>query len=170
MIFETPRLMLRSFTGGDLDDLWQLLSDAEVMRYCGGPLDRAQAQAWLQAAQRYEGEYGYDYWAVMEKETGLFMGQAGIIRQVMEGTAYDCLAYMICRDRWGKGLASEAAQGCLDYALKTLHLPRLHATVEEENLASQAILRKLGMIYERDIHYLEQRVRLFVLQKPDAQD
>ena len=49
-----------------------------------------------------------------------------------------------------KGYASEAAQALIDYAFNEMHLVRIIATTEFDNLASQAVMRKLGMRLERN--------------------
>ena len=160
---EMERLILREFVDDDLDNLYALVSDPVVMRYCAGALDRAQAQVWLTAAQRYYARYGYDYWAAVDKYSGAFVGQIGILRQEIEGLSCDCIAYMICREQWGKGYATEGAAGCIRYGFETLQREQLYATVEAENLASQSVLVRCGMQYKKDVCYLGKIVRLYVI-------
>jgi RimJ/RimL family protein N-acetyltransferase len=52
--------------------------------------------------------------------------------------------------RQGKGIASEAAAAMLAYAFDRLGMPRVVATTENDNLASQAVMRRIGMTVERN--------------------
>jgi RimJ/RimL family protein N-acetyltransferase len=55
------------------------------------------------------------------------------------------LYWAIDRAYQRQGYATEAAQAMVEYAFEKLHLKRIIATTEHENLASQAVMRKLGM-------------------------
>jgi len=78
---ETKRLILREFVDSDFDNLFKLLNDPEVMKYCGGALNKERAKIWLQSAQRYYVQNGYDYWAAIEKKSGAFVGQIGMKKE-----------------------------------------------------------------------------------------
>ena len=65
-------------------------------------------------------------------------------------TAEVGLLWLIEPAHQGQGYASEAAQTLIDYAFGTMRLLRLIATTEYDNLASQAVMRKLGMTIERN--------------------
>src|SRR6185437_1590889 len=78
VFLETDRLVLRQFTSADADNLVSLDADPDVMRYVTGgtPTSREEIEsevlpAFLGYYQRYE---GYGFWAVIEKETGEFLG------------------------------------------------------------------------------------------------
>ncbi len=49
-----------------------------------------------------------------------------------------------------QGYATEAARALVDFAFGTMHLARLIATTDHDNLASQAVMRHLGMSIERN--------------------
>ena len=78
VFLETDRLVLRRFTRADAGNLVSLDADPDVMRYVTGgvPTSREEIEnevlpAFLGYYQRYE---GYGFWAVIEKETGEFVG------------------------------------------------------------------------------------------------
>lgn len=166
IVFETERLILRAFDETDLEDLYALLSDPEIMRYCGGVLDKNGALTWLQSARRWHQQLGYDYWAAIEKAGGAFVGQIGILAEELEGESHPCLAYMISRAHQGRGFAREGAKGCVDYWFHTLKQPRLFATVEQQNYISQVVLEKTGMKYLKDVAYLNQTVKFYGIDNP----
>jgi RimJ/RimL family protein N-acetyltransferase len=59
------------------------------------------------------------------------------------------LAYMIRKDRWREGLATEAAQGIIQHAREALGLRRLVCLVMPGNDASVGVAEKVGMSFER---------------------
>jgi RimJ/RimL family protein N-acetyltransferase len=69
-------------------------------------------------------------------------------------TAYNMpefgLFYAISPRHQRQGYATEAAQALVDYAFQTLCLKRVVATTDYDNLASIAVMHKLGMRIERN--------------------
>jgi RimJ/RimL family protein N-acetyltransferase len=77
---ETERLRIREFENTDIHNLYCLLSDPLVMKYCSGTLDMKETKKWLEAVKKYYNKCGYDYWAAIDKKIGEFIGQLGIIQ------------------------------------------------------------------------------------------
>lgn len=162
--FETERLIIRELVDDDIDDLYSLLRDPIIMQYCSGTMDRTGAIKWLESVKKYYEEYGYSYWAAIDKDTNEFIGQLGIIKQEVDGEWLDCVAFMISKNNWRKGYATEGASGCIRYAKDTLQLQELYATVEKENITSQAVLRKIGMTYVKDAECFGDIMMLFSIK------
>ncbi|MFD1174869.1 GNAT family N-acetyltransferase [Paenibacillus puldeungensis] len=169
-IIQTNRLVFREFAQADLEPLFLLLSDPTVMKYCSGPMDLTGATKWLNAAMACYKQYGYDYWAVYEKNTGDFIGQIGILNQQIAGKYEDCLAFMIGQKYWNKGYATEGALACIDYAFGPLKLDRLIATVEPENLPSIRVLKKIGMKFDGETTYADKKAYVYSIQKGEFRE
>ena len=60
------------------------------------------------------------------------------------------VGYVLARDYWGKGLATEAARACRDYGFERLGFDRLISVIQPGNVASQHVAMKNAMRYERD--------------------
>ncbi len=58
-------------------------------------------------------------------------------------------SYEKSRDRWGRGLATEAAMASRDYGFGELGLDRLISIIHPENLASRRVAEKTGLRVER---------------------
>jgi ribosomal-protein-alanine N-acetyltransferase len=95
--------------------------------------------------------HGYGIWAVTEKATGVFLGQAGLNH--IDEIAETELDYALARDSWGRGLASEAAEAAVRFAFERAGLARLIGFVVPENVASRRVLEKLGFAFETETHY-----------------
>ncbi len=161
---ETERLIVREFIDSDINNLYNLVSDPIVMNYCSGPLNMEETQKWLEATKRYYNKYGYDYWAAIDKITGEFIGQLGIIKQEVDNEWIDCIAFMICKDKCGKGYATEGGKGCIAYGFETLKRRKLYATVEPGNTASKSVLKKIGMKYEREAVCFNTTIHLYSIE------
>lgn len=162
--FETERLLIRELVDDDINDLYSLLSDPIIMQYCSGAMDRNGAIKWLESVKKYYDKYGHDYWAAIDKDTNEFIGQLGIIKQEVDGEWLDCIAFMISKDKWRMGYATEGARGCIRYTKDALQLQELYATVEKENIASQEVLRKIGMTYVKDVECFGDIMKLFIIK------
>jgi ribosomal-protein-alanine N-acetyltransferase len=151
-ILETPRLVLREMTAGDLDFVATMLAHPEVMRYYPKCYSRAEAEDWLRRQFNRYGAHGYGLWLVREKATDEPVGQVGLIPpQPIVGADETEIGYLIHRPFWRKGFATEAARACRDYAFNVLDRPRVISLIRPENLPSQGVARKIGLTPEHDL-------------------
>ncbi|HZT59774.1 MAG TPA: GNAT family N-acetyltransferase [Pyrinomonadaceae bacterium] len=150
---ETARLRLRMFTPEDLDALAAIAADPEVMRYIGAgkPLVREEVKYNLATIINGFRRRGFGRWAVVRKDSGAFVGYCGLTRGQEEVGVE--IAYMLARDEWGKGLATEAARACLRYGFEKLGCDSIAALTRHENMRSRRVMERIGMRYVRDGHY-----------------
>lgn len=153
-ILETQRILLRHQVIGDLDDLWALYCDPEIIKYIpDAPRSREEAREeleWHKNGHPRFPELGL--WAAIHKETGRFIGRCGLLPWEIDGQNEVEIAYTISRDFWGQGLATEAAQAILNYGFVNLNLTRLICLIDEENIASKKVAEKIGMKFEKEGH------------------
>jgi [ribosomal protein S5]-alanine N-acetyltransferase len=142
---ETERLVIRPFAAEDATALFAVYGDPEVMRYIpGGVL--ADLDAATAALETYAGEQesrGFTFWALVERESGLVVGDVGF--GIFEPTGEIELGWTLTRDRWGRGYATEAASTCLAAGLAHLGEQRIVAIVDAENEASARVAERIGM-------------------------
>ncbi|UVY85007.1 GNAT family N-acetyltransferase [Brachybacterium sp. NBEC-018] len=137
----TARLDLRPFTVQDVPAAAAVYGDAEVMRHVGegGAVGADEAAAMVAAYIAHQREHGLGFWAVVDRADGALIGDAGF-----ELTEHGLeLGYTLRRDRWGQGLATEAARACLE-AASELRQREVVALVDAANPASAHVLEKLG--------------------------
>jgi integrase len=77
---ETERLLLRQFIPDDYENLSALLSDPEVTRYLspGRPATKEEMDHIFPSVRRHWDRHGFGRWAVARKDTGEFIGYAGL--------------------------------------------------------------------------------------------
>jgi RimJ/RimL family protein N-acetyltransferase len=148
-MIETPRLILRGFRDADLDDFAAVNTDPRVYAWLGGPMDRAASDAIAARINAHIDAHGFGLWAAELKATGRVIGFIGLAR--VEGLPVSpCveMGWRLTPETWGQGLASEGAKAALDWAFANLDEAEIVAFTADTNLASQAVMRKIGMIHD----------------------
>ena len=146
----TPRLAFREMSLDDLDDLAALLGDPQVMRYYPHPKDREEALAWITWNQRLYRNHGVGLWLLRLRESGEFVGDCGLTPQQVDGVTEIEVGYHVRACLQGRGLATEAAAACRDYARDVLKVDRLIAIIDPRNQPSQRVAENLGLVVARN--------------------
>ena len=109
----TERLQLRMFGPADLDAYAAMSADAEVMRHIGegGPIGRDMAWRGMAGFLGHWALRGYGMWAIEERASASLIGRAGFITP--EGWPGLELGWLLARDAWGRGYATEACVAAL---------------------------------------------------------
>jgi RimJ/RimL family protein N-acetyltransferase len=159
---ETDRLVLRRFTGDDVDNIVELDSDPVVMRYITGgratPREEVRDEVlpfWLAYYERGE-ELGF--WAAVEKATGEFVGwfhfrpRPGGPPAGGDADSGVELGYRLRRDAWGKGYATEGSVALIRKGFTELGVDRIYAETLAVNAGSRRVMEKAGLRYIRTFH------------------
>ena len=153
IILETPRLILRHLVMDDLDELFALYQDPEIRRYFPDGVrnyeDTKEELEWHMHGHPRHPELGL--WATIHKETGKFIGRCGLLPWEIDGKLEVEVAYLLDKNFWHQGLATEAATGILAYAFDTLNLSRIICLTDPDNVASQNVAKRIGMRFERKV-------------------
>lgn len=148
--FDTDRLLLRELRETDLDDFARLSADEETMRYIGKGETLDRAGTWRSIAF-FLGHWqlrGFGMWAVVEKTTQRLIGRVGFYQP--EGWPGFELGWLIDRDRWGQGFATEAARACLARATSDYGKRHVISLIRPENAASIRVAEKIGETFQRE--------------------
>lgn len=149
----TSRLSLRPFTLQDTDSLHQILGVPSVLQYFPNPElpERDRVEKLIKRQIKHWQDYGYGWWAVEPHAEKQLIGWSGL--QYLPDTDEIEIGYLLSKPFWGKGLATESAIAGLDYGFDKLGLREIIGIVHPENLASQGVLKKIGMQFVRQAHY-----------------
>ena len=148
IILETQRLILREFLVTDAENMFQLNSDPEVIRYTGDvPFASVEeAKRFIQQYDKYR-EFGYGRWTIVLKDSAQYVGWSGL--SFDDNTTETDLGFRLLKKNWNKGFATEAAKDCLHYGFQQLGLEKIIGRAMEDNKASIHILKKVGMTFEK---------------------
>jgi RimJ/RimL family protein N-acetyltransferase len=149
IFLETERLVLRQFTEADLDNLVELDSDPDVMRFINGskPTPREDMQNdflpnWLRYYERYA---GFGFWAAIEKSTGDFLGWFHF-RPPHGGSADEAeLGYRLRKSAWNKGYGTEGSRALIRKGFTEFGVQRVVAGAAIDNHGSRRVMEKCGL-------------------------
>lgn len=161
----TERLVLRPIVREDLDAFAEMFADPEVVRFIGdgSVATREESAEWIELSIERNEVEGWEMRSVLRANDDLVIGRCGIAVRAIGDTTEREVAYLFAREHWGRGYATEAATAMRDRALGDLGLSRLIALIDQGNVASKAVARKLGMAYERDVEFNGRMVELHSL-------
>jgi len=150
-VLETERLVLRRLQVSDVDALVSLWCDPDVTEFMGGARDAERLRLlFLEGAADPFAEI-YDLWPLIEKASGTVIGHCGLLDKTVDGCQEIELVYVIEKDSWGQGYATEIARALRDHAFMALGLTRLISLIEPRNAASERVAQKVGMRLEKEI-------------------
>jgi RimJ/RimL family protein N-acetyltransferase len=150
-ILETERLALREWTPDDTGALFDLVSDAEVMRYVDDGKaweDVGRVRDWIARLNESYRTRGFSRWAVVEKEGGEVVGSCGFAPLSWSGEID--FGYMFRRDCWGRGYATEIGRAAMRHGFERYGFQKVVASIAPENDASRRVLLKLGFAYRNN--------------------
>ncbi len=167
-IIETERLILRPFTLDDAEASFNMSQDPEVMKFLGG-IDNGTVEEHREMLRKsvitdYE-KYGFGRHAVIHKETNEFMGFTGL-KYVIELDEVD-IGYRLNHKFWRQGYGYESALPCVGFAFNELGLDRIVSLANIDNIASTALMKKLGLTYEKEVHIYDDDAVYYALNKSD---
>lgn len=164
---ETERLRLRMFKEDDLEELYLIFGDPQVMKYLPGGQPRTREATAIGLTRTIEGfkKRGFGIWAATHKEQGTLLGYCGLV--FLDDTPEIELLYGFASKYWGAGYATEAARACLRYGFEQLKFERIVAITRPQNTASQRVLEKIGMRFEKAANYYDNDVNYFSIS-PEA--
>jgi ribosomal-protein-alanine N-acetyltransferase len=152
ILLETKRLSLRHFVMDDLDNLFSFYSDPDVVRYIPDAprtyQETKEELEWFMNGHPKFPELGL--WATIYKENGQFIGRCGLLPWTIDGQQEVEVAFALSKDYWGQGLATEAAQGIVQYGFENLNLSRLICVIDHDNFGSIRVATKIGMSFEKE--------------------
>jgi ribosomal-protein-alanine N-acetyltransferase len=150
LAIQTSRLSFRAFTVDDYDAVHVYASDPLVTRYTAfGPNTPEQTMGFLQfvSGESSQADRANYTFALIHKQTNKLIGSCGLMQSNPSGPQYS-FGYVLHKDWWGQGLASEATAALVKFGFDELRAHRLWAHVFLGNTASERLLQKLGFRYE----------------------
>lgn len=145
----TDRLVLRHLSQADLEALFTIFSNHEVMRYWSSPPLTQRAQMEAKVRQFVDGyESGTSLSLGIEREEDHALIGNCTLFDFHEASRRAQVGYCLGRPYWGQGYMNEALTALVNHAFDDLGLNRLEADIDPCNLASAKALERLGFVRE----------------------
>ena len=161
----TKRCVIRELTLEDMDGLFGLYEDEKISKFTESLFDREEEteyqRAYIENMYRY---FGYGIWLVFHKETGELIGRAGLEhREVGEELDLE-LGYLIGTNYQRQGYATEVCKAILTYAKEEICASCINCFIEEGNVASIALAKKLGFTFLENFMENKKKMLRFHMQ------
>lgn len=144
---ESRRVAVREWMLGDSDAVRAYAHDSEVGRYIIRSPAELLAEPELAIAGAQESPRTEYAFAVVSRNSGAVIGSAEVYVDSVRHHRGE-IGYLLSREVWGRGLATEVATLLLRFGFDDLRLHRLWASCDPANAASIRVLEKIGMQYE----------------------
>lgn len=145
-MIETPHLFMRPLEYSDLDLIYRIYSDEEILRYTPyDPMSLEQAEKLLlKNIQDWKADPRLRYeMAVVLKETEAKIGRAHIV--IDQETDTGMIGGLLLQEYLGKHYAREIAEALMGYCFNTLRLHRVNGLCSPDNIASWKMMERCGM-------------------------
>jgi len=148
-VIETPRLTLARITERDLETIFILRSDSQVLEYINKTpaTTMADAQQFLQIIDDALTNNAGISWGMYLKDTQQLIGNIALWRIVPQHM-YAEIGYSLLPQYFRKGLMQEAIKEIIAYGFDTMKLHRIEGNINPANEASRALLLRNGFIQE----------------------
>jgi len=154
---QTQRLVIRRMTADDLEPIYKLHSDPEVMRYVGkGDVwSRAFTEQIIGPISSNSNNHPLDWVPLTDRASGKFIGVVCILRLPelhrvkIGGGPYHEIGWRILWEHWNNGYATEAAESILQCWFEKLSMPEITCIIDERNTRSVRVAEKLGFRHLR---------------------
>jgi [ribosomal protein S5]-alanine N-acetyltransferase len=159
----TPRLTLRPFEAEDAEPLHRILLQENILQYFppSTPPTLEKAQRIIDHQLTHWADHGLGWWAVQLREGDDLIGWNGL--QYLPETGEVEIGYLLSKDAWGRGYATEGARAGLQFGFETLGLTTIIGLVHRDNVASQRVLLKCGMTFLAESEYFGMILRKYTI-------
>ena len=147
-IFTSERLGFRNWNSSDIDKLFEINSNDDVMRYFPFKPSLKDTEVFIHRMQKMYEEERFCYFAVdLLLETKEFIGFIGLSKQTYKADFNPSIdiGWRLHPKFWGKGFATEGAKACLYYAFYKLKIKEILSVAPKLNVPSIKVMEKLGM-------------------------
>jgi RimJ/RimL family protein N-acetyltransferase len=160
-IAATERLILRDWDEADEHRFYAIMNTPAVMQHLGGVQTPGAWHGAFRRLQLYQRDFGHTFWVVEDKASREMLGFCGLKRVNSPGagelTGTPEIGWRLRESAWGQGVAKEAAVATLDLAFNRFGYDRVIAMTIPPNVASQGLMKRLGMIRCESLDFIDQR-------------
>lgn len=148
--FVTPRLAAARLRPEDVSLVRRFHTDPDVMEFLGGVRSAEATDAYMERNLAHWDRDGHGIYILRERGTGDLVGLGCLRTLQLDGADEIEIGYMLFKEYWGQGHATEIATACLRLGFDVLSAESLIAITSPDNIGSQRVMERAGMRFERD--------------------
>lgn len=165
IVLQTPRATIRRITEADFDQMYEVYSDLELMKFVGdsSAITPEDCRRWIGITLANYHTKGYGLFLVEEHISNKCLGFVGLTHP--DGIPDPEIKYTLKKSCWGQGLATELVTALTEHALKNGWVLRVVATVDPQNTPSHRVLLKSGFDRKEDIRNDDDSVTAYYVRE-----
>lgn len=148
--FETDRLILRKIEFNDLEDIFEFSLDPKVAYHMTWEVNKSKEETLNNfvkvVIENYDRGQSGDL-AIVHKENDKVIGTCSFIEWSNEHNNAE-IGYVLNQNYWGCGFTTEAIIELIKYGFETIQLNRIQGRCDIDNISSEKVMLKVGMVYE----------------------
>lgn len=161
---ESERLTFRKLTKNDIESWKDFFEGNDRLHYLGIDLSKTKdelAESWInKQLERYE-KQGLGHLAVIEKDSGEFIGMGGILPRELEEKEVFEIAYSLKPKFWKKGYGTEIAKQMKIFGSENRIAKQFISIINKNNLESINVAKKNKMEVLYETEYLGMNVFIY---------
>ena len=144
IFLKTERFILRYITQEDFEELKAILQDKDVMYAWEYNFSDNDVQNWIDKNLELYKKYNLGYFLMVENISDKILGQAALTPDIINEYTYYEIGYILKKEYWHNGFATEAANALKNYAFNTLNLNEIIFEIRPDNISSRKIAENLN--------------------------
>ena len=135
-IIKSERLGFRNWRPSDIDEMFAINSDKDVMEFFPAFPTKEQTAEFIERMNNQFLDSKFCYFAVDKLENQEFIGFIGLSKQTYDAKFTPCIdiGWRIKSSEWNKGFATGGAKRCLDYAFNDLEIGKVYSVAPKINI------------------------------------
>ena len=144
IFLKTERFILRYITKEEYEELKEKLQEKDVMYDWEYDFSDDDVQNWIDKNLELYKKYNLGYFLMVENTSGKILGQSALMPDIINEYTYYEIGYILKKEYWHNGFATEAANALKNYAFNTLNLNEIIFEIRPDNISSRKIAENLN--------------------------
>lgn len=151
----------------DFNNLKEILSNANTMKYYPSPYDDEGVNKWIKWNLACYEKRGFGLWAVTLND--IFIGDCGITLQNIDGNDVFEIGYHFNPSYWHNGYCIEAAKACKEWFFKNTKYNEVYSYMNFDNTPSRNVAIRNGMKYIKDYYDKGEHLAVYRISRDEYQ-
>lgn len=167
-IIDSDRFYLREYKESDFDDLCEIYTDPENMKDFGEVYTKEKVRHLMEWTFKNYATYGFGFWAIIDKNSGDFIGDCGLSMQKIDGEWLPEIGYHIKKKYHNQHYASDAAKLVKEYGFKRYTFDKLYSYTNKGNNASVGVMKNNGMSFVKEYEDNGEQLVVYAVEREKA--
>ncbi|MCD0470741.1 GNAT family N-acetyltransferase [Flavobacterium sp. JAS] len=141
-LYQSPRIIIREFLPQEKQTFLDLFKDNQVTQYLPDASQERYVEMFNELLENYE-KKNLSRWAIFDATNNNFIGMC-VARIFVHNTSQIEIGYVLSREYWGKGIATEVCKALTQYSFANTNTKEVVAITDLNNSGSQNVLQKAG--------------------------